>query len=775
MRVAESVSPPSRLETIATLKASNGDMAFATAFVTLTTGVFLVGFTQSVGGSAFWVNLLAALPSLCGILQIPGAIWGRSFPTYRSVIALGGWIWRLLYIPLIFLPILPIPDVAKLTILIACIGVGSAAVVAANPLYNDWLAELIPANSRGSFFSRRNAIGTAVGAGVGIIGALLLDAMKNGGMQNTGFSLIFGMASVCSGISFWFFFRMRDIPRENPVKANLISGLKAVEAPFRDPDYRRVLIFLGMAVVGQTFAGNLFAAFALQTLKLDYKVIQGTGVFHACGQVIAIRLWGFLSDKYGNKPVLVLLSFLMALSPIPWIYCHPGADTWNTVLLLSTHVLMGVVWSGTALCQFNIMLATAKPSDRGNYIAAGMTVSSLMGGIAPLLGASLFTELLAPLSDANAYKWVFFATVLLRLVAAVFLLPVKEEGASGVGQTMRVLGTMRPRGFMAMRDLARGTDMASREAAIQSVGEGRVGLASDEIIKALHDPTPRVRRQAAAALARLGDPRAVGELIHQLDEHPDLVEEETINALGDLGDAEAVRALIRTLQSPRSILRRAAARALGAIGSHEAAGPLMEAANKENDPDLRRSALQALRQMGAVEAEPAIVAAFRDPHPSVRIAAAEAVAELEITGAAPALRECLAAYQDEASAEVAYALGVAGEMSDIPQILGEATRAVSMITRRRCLLGVARLLGVEQQAYRLMLLEGMARDTALMELVKNGGKRNDWARPALEAFSNGSEQVALETLARRFADLRPLVDQPIDEAFLVGLLYGLLR
>ena len=45
---------------------------------------------------------------------------------------------------------------------------------------------------------------------------------------------------------------------------------------------------------------------------------------------------------------------------------------------------------------------------------------------------------------------------------------------------------------------------------------------------------------------------------------------------------------------------------------------------------------------------------------------------------------------EEASSEAAYALGVVGNADDLPLILREAERSRSMITRRRCLLGIAR-------------------------------------------------------------------------------------
>ena len=69
---------------------ANFDVAFATAFGTLVGGAFLVGYVKRLGGSDLWIGWLAAVPSLLGILQIPGAIWGRGFTSYKRFILPGG-------------------------------------------------------------------------------------------------------------------------------------------------------------------------------------------------------------------------------------------------------------------------------------------------------------------------------------------------------------------------------------------------------------------------------------------------------------------------------------------------------------------------------------------------------------------------------------------------------------------------------------------------------------------------------------------------------------
>jgi HEAT repeat protein/MFS family permease len=762
-----------RLENLQTLRVANADAALMTAFSTLVTGAFMVGFIKLLGGADFWIGLLAAIPSLLGILQIPGALWGRSQPTFKGFVLPGALMQRLFYVPLVFLPLLPLPSQVKLFVLALCVAVASAAAVLVSPVYNDWLAELVPPDSRGTFFSLRNAIATAVGALVGVLGGALLDLLRRAGQETVGFTLIFGLGIVCAASSFGMFLKMRDLPRANPVRQSLPEGLRALRMPFSDRTFRKLLVFLAVFILGQTFAGPLFAAYALESLQLPFTVLQLTAVMHAMGNVVSSRFWGFLSDKYGNKPMLTLAGIGVTLTPLMWLATFPGRDVQNTIVLLSGHIFVGVVWAGVAVCQFNLLLANARPDERATYIGAGMTVQAIVGGIAPLVGAQVLTALRGEFEVAVAYKIVFMMALVMRLVAVFMLQPVREEGSAPVQTALRHLRQVTPRGYIAMRSLRASTDVLTREQAIHTVASQHYSLASDEIVKALRDPSPRVRRQAANALARLGGDGAAEALVRHLEENPDLVEEETIEALGELGDFRATPVLLGLLQSPRSLLRRAAAKALGRVGDRQAIEALAAAAAEPGDPDLRRASLQALRAIGATEAGEVISDALFDPHPSVRIAAAEAVAELELVAAVPNLRQSLEYYADEASSEVAYALGALGGPSDLPLILRQAQQVVSQTTRRRCLLGVARMLQVERECYRLLLLDGMRRDSAMLTLFRSLLRKERRLRRALERFSLGDEQGTLEQFARVTKDplIQTMAEHPVEELAFVAAVY----
>jgi hypothetical protein len=178
-----------------------------------------------------------------------------------------------------------------------------------------------------------------------------------------------------------------------------------------------------------------------------------------------------------------------------------------------------------------------------------------------------------------------------------------------------------------------------------------------------------------------------------------------------------------------------------------------------------------------LEAEPVILESLMDPHPSVRVAAAEAVSELLIVNAAERVRESLRTHRDEAMDELAYALGCVGGAQDVSLILQAAAECRTVTARRRCLLGVARLLGVEPAAYRLLITDGFERDTAMLEALRTARRSQSVLKTALETFSSGDEVGAVRLLAEecKVEEVLTIAAHPVEESFIVAWLACLLR
>jgi len=117
------------------------------------------------------------------------------------------------------------------------------------------------------------------------------------------------------------------------------------------------------------------------------------------------------------------------------------------------------------------------------------------------------------------------------------------------------------------------------------------------LIEALKDKDSYIRCRAAWALGNIKDARAVEPLIETLRDGYSYVRMGAVFTLGDIGDKKAVEPLTNTaLKDKDKDVRREAAEALDKIKDERAIKPLMKAL-KDEDSNVRETAKAALEEM----------------------------------------------------------------------------------------------------------------------------------------------------------------------------------
>jgi hypothetical protein len=164
------------------------------------------------------------------------------------------------------------------------------------------------------------------------------------------------------------------------------------------------------------------------------------------------------------------------------------------------------------------------------------------------------------------------------------------------------------------------------------------GVATSEnwVDQALLRPEPGTRLDAVRELARQPEEATVGVLgqIVSWDEDP-IVRREAAAALGRIGGAEAAAALTPALSDQEPAVRMQAVRAVGRIGDDGGAQALGAVSIGDPDPLVRRLAVRALGAQEIAESRSALEAATSDPNESVRREAASALSRWQERSVAP--------------------------------------------------------------------------------------------------------------------------------------------
>src|SRR5439155_26523220 len=164
--------------------ASTWEGAFAQAFITWTTGWFLIAFGRRLGADALLLGVLAALPVLAQVVQLASAYLletaatvRRSFTT-RVLLAA-----RLLWLVPAALALSGATDRTALATYLVVVFVSAALHMSGAHGWQSWMRDLVPFSIRGRYFGFRSAVASVVALGVGIGGGRVVELLeaKRGG------------------------------------------------------------------------------------------------------------------------------------------------------------------------------------------------------------------------------------------------------------------------------------------------------------------------------------------------------------------------------------------------------------------------------------------------------------------------------------------------------------------------------------------------------------------------------------------------------------------
>ena len=133
-------------------------------FNSITTSGILVAFALALGAENLHIGILAAIPFITQIVQIP-AIWIVEKFRRRKSIAVLSWLpAQLLWFPIALIPVfMMVPsDTAILLLLVFMTARGFLNAIS-NSAWNGWIRDLVPQSILGRFFSRRMAFATLAG------------------------------------------------------------------------------------------------------------------------------------------------------------------------------------------------------------------------------------------------------------------------------------------------------------------------------------------------------------------------------------------------------------------------------------------------------------------------------------------------------------------------------------------------------------------------------------------------------------------------------------
>ena len=414
--------------------------------VTLTGGVFLVAFALKLGASNTIIGLLAAIPPLAQLVQIPAIYLIEKYRVRRAICVYAAASSRIFWLFIALIPFLFSIE-AGLTFLIVALFLYAAFGAIGSSSWNPWMRDLLPQDRLGAFFSKRMSLAAGLSIPLSIAAGFYIDYWKKlfPDYELYGYSILFFFGFLAGMVGVYFISTIPE-PRMAPVEEKT-KIFKLILQPFKDANFKNLIMFLGSWNFAVNLAAPFFTVYMLKRLQLDMSFIIALMVLSQLTSLAFLRIWGKFSDRFSNKSVLGVSGPLFIVCILAWTFTTlPEKYILTIPLLIAIHIFMGISTAGVTLASGNIGLKLAPKGQATTYLAANSLVNSLAAGIAPVLGGrfadffagrELWMELgwesparvlVIPTLNFQQWDFFFFLAFLIGLYSIHRLAMVKETG-----------------------------------------------------------------------------------------------------------------------------------------------------------------------------------------------------------------------------------------------------------------------------------------------------------------------------------------------------------
>ena len=373
---------------------------------------FIVPFALLFGATVFEVSLLQGGAQLAsGLGQLAGGpLIQRGGSRRRNSIVVVVYFacsWVLTYWGTV------LTGSAWVAIVLYCVALFVANL--ASPGWLSWMNDLVPTNLRGRYWSARNTIaGMVQFVAIAVAGYVLYES-KRQDWEVPAYGVLFTVAFLVRLGGAFCVRAQHEPPMRRTEEGRQMTFLKFF-TELRTSNFGRFVlfsIFLNFTVV---MIYPIIQVYLLKELKLDYIQYSAVMMTFTIASFVFMTYWGPLSDRFGNRRILVVSSVLLPFAALAWVFV---AD-WR--LLIALQLVSGFLVSGINLTTLNFIFDSEKPDRMAKsvaYFTALNTGFAFLGSVAggaladALRGAEWRWGLLGPLTT------VFLVTAVLR--AAVIL------------------------------------------------------------------------------------------------------------------------------------------------------------------------------------------------------------------------------------------------------------------------------------------------------------------------------------------------------------------
>jgi MFS family permease len=279
-----------------------------------------------------------------------------------------------------------------------------------------WMADIIPPERRGRFFSRRNVICSCSWMAVSYLTGLYLDQHKS----VMDYAVVFSLFAFASLLALKFAADQPDPPLAVETKQPSLAEIWRSAAG--NPAFRNFVSFQLAWNFTINLAAPFFNVYMLKDLGLDLAKVTLLTVLASLLSTISAPWWGHVLDQAGERATMLFALLGACVLGCLWPFLDASNAGWLLAFIL---IVGGFFNAGVNLSAFNTFLGVLPQKNKASYVALSQTLVGSLVGISPILGGWI----------AEGWKdvmLVIVASAALKFLTIFFIRNIQSRKPHGV-------------------------------------------------------------------------------------------------------------------------------------------------------------------------------------------------------------------------------------------------------------------------------------------------------------------------------------------------------
>ncbi len=581
------------------------------SFLLISSNIIIL-YALKLGASSFFIGMLSSFLQISYLFMLAG----RFLIKRMGAVRLMGTFWLLRY--LVMLPIFVTPLLyhrgyafhALFILAIVVFGFNVSRGIAITS-WNPIMGELAGKKDRGSFLAKIQLITHLVTilASIGIAFFIGKDAPPER------FTLFIGIGILSGFIACHYISRLPE-----PVESSRGIGerfTRSIVESLKDKSFLKFIVFF--------FTSSLSLAMLTPFVIVFFKNVYGNTdsdiiIFTIAGGFGALSMAlinGFMIDRVGSKPFILMYSVLTAAVTIPLIIA-PSYTNREFQLIFAALIFFFVSMGNNGLFNTSqvYFYSFIKPEERLNLGIIYFLAMGVSGTIGSILGGSILevlqTHIEGPagtLEGAFPFQMYFAIILVLFVINSLIILSLKDTGLYTVRDALSIIFSPRDlRAIGLLNRLDKSKSIAEERSIIHALGNSGSVVTREELLSRLKSPSFVIRTEALTALHGIPiDGRIEKVLISEVKNHQFTTGYIAAELIGEKRIFSAIKPLRLAMFSNDYFLAGKAMVALAKLEDRESIGDIISIIEKTTNPRLIIHGAWALQIFRHRESIPVLV------------------------------------------------------------------------------------------------------------------------------------------------------------------------